>query len=336
MLNRNVIIGLVGAGLLAIGAVFAWVALQQQDRDDRAVAAKPPAAVPAPAQSRQTETGDIVQPTFDVVRVNPAGDAVLAGRAAPNAKVRILDGEREIGSVTADARGEWVFVPTDPLPPGSRELSLSARVGDQDIRSDQVVVLAVPERGKDLAGAATGDAAQPLVVTTSRSGQGVSRVLQGPGRGGNGAALSLDVVGVDASGALSMSGRAPPNTAVQLYMDNKLLGRAVAGADGRWQLTPAERAPLGSATLRLDQLGENGQVVTRMELPFTRGEEVADADGAHASQVTVKSGDSLWRIARRIHGRGMAYLTIYQANKDQIRDPDLIYPGQVFHVTRIN
>jgi len=329
MLNRNVIIGLVGAGLLAIGAVFAWMALQQQDRDDRGVAAKPPAAS-APAQPQETATAEPVRPTFDVVRVNPAGDAVLAGRAAPNAKVHILDGEREIGSVTADARGEWVFVPTDPLPPGSRELSLSARVGDQDVRSDQVVVIAVPERGT-----ATADAGQPLVVATSRSGQGVSRVLQGPGANGNGA-LSLDVVGVDAGGALSMSGRAPPNATVQVYMDNKLLGRAVAGADGRWQLSPTEHAPLGSATLRLDQLGENGQVVMRMELPFTRNEEVADADGTHANLVTVKSGDSLWRIARRIHGRGMAYLMIYQANKEQIRDPDLIYPGQVFHVTRLN
>jgi hypothetical protein len=333
MFNRNVIIGLVGAVLLAVGAVFGWITLQQQDRDDGSHAAAPPAAVPAPAEPPRAAAGQPVLPSFDVVRINPAGDAVLAGRAAPNATVRILDGEREIGTVTADTRGEWVFVPKDPLPSGSRELSLVERVGEQDLRSDQVVVLAVPERGKDLAGGPSGDQSLPLVVSTSRSGQGPSRVLQGPGRAGDGR-LSLDVAAMDAGGTLTLSGHAPPHATVQVYMDNRLLGRAVAGADGRWQLTPADRVPLGAATLRLDQLADDGRVVTRLELPFARAEEVAGGDGATA--VTVKSGDSLWRIARRIHGRGMAYLTIYQANRDQIRDPDLIYPGQVFHVTRIN
>lgn len=333
MLNRNVIIGLVGAALLALGAVFAWVTLQQQDRDEGARVAAPPAGAPAPAAPRQS-AGDAALPTFDVVRINPAGDAVMAGRAAPNATVRILDGDREIGTVTADSRGEWVFVPKDPLPSGSRELSLTARVGEQELKSDQVVVLSVPERNKDVAGGA-GDGSLPLVVSTSRSGQGVSRVLQGAGRAGDGSRLSLEVASIDAGGTLTLSGRAPPNTTVQIYMDNQPLGRAVAGPDGRWQLTPADRVPVGAATLRLDQLADDGRVVTRLELPFSRSEDMAAAEGA-PSAVTVKSGDSLWRIARRIHGHGIAYLTIYAANRDQIRDPDLIYPGQVFHVTRIN
>ncbi|HEX9464183.1 MAG TPA: LysM peptidoglycan-binding domain-containing protein [Alphaproteobacteria bacterium] len=332
MLNRNVIIGLVGAGLLAIGAVSAWITLQQQDRDeDRPRAVSPPVASRPQAQPQQAPSSQAALPSFDVVRINPAGDAVMAGRAAPNATVHILDGEQEIGTVTADSRGEWVFVPKDPLPSGSRELSLTARVGDQDVRSDQVVVLAVPDR------AGKPNEELPLVVSTSRSGQGVSRVLQGPGRAGDGARLSLDVVGVDAGGALALSGHAPPNTTIQAYLDNRLLGRAVAGADGRWQLTPAEHAPLGTATLRLDQLADDGRVVMRVELPFARTEDlVAGGGGLGATDVTVKSGDSLWRIARRTQGRGMAYLTIYQANRDQIRDPDLIYPGQVFHVTRVN
>jgi nucleoid-associated protein YgaU len=46
--------------------------------------------------------------------------------------------------------------------------------------------------------------------------------------------------------------------------------------------------------------------------------------------VTVASGNSLWRIARRAYGNGVDYIAIYQANKGQIRNPDLIYPGQTF------
>lgn len=44
----------------------------------------------------------------------------------------------------------------------------------------------------------------------------------------------------------------------------------------------------------------------------------------------VARGDNLWRISKRIYGRGLRYTVIFDANTPQIRDPDLIYPGQVF------
>ncbi|WP_347313058.1 LysM peptidoglycan-binding domain-containing protein [Defluviimonas sp. SAOS-178_SWC] len=48
--------------------------------------------------------------------------------------------------------------------------------------------------------------------------------------------------------------------------------------------------------------------------------------------VTVQPGFSLWRIARENYGEGILYVKVYEANKDQIRNPDLIYPGQIFTV----
>ncbi|MEM9277712.1 MAG: LysM peptidoglycan-binding domain-containing protein [Pseudomonadota bacterium] len=48
--------------------------------------------------------------------------------------------------------------------------------------------------------------------------------------------------------------------------------------------------------------------------------------------VIIRRGDNLWRIARRNYGDGIRYTTIFEANRDQIRNPDLIYPGQVFKV----
>nr|WP_272911570.1 LysM peptidoglycan-binding domain-containing protein [Loktanella sp. M215] len=45
---------------------------------------------------------------------------------------------------------------------------------------------------------------------------------------------------------------------------------------------------------------------------------------------TVQPGSTLWAIARDNLGDGMLYVSVFNANADQIRDPDLIYPGQVF------
>lgn len=50
------------------------------------------------------------------------------------------------------------------------------------------------------------------------------------------------------------------------------------------------------------------------------------------SSVIIRRGDTLWEISRRVYGRGVRYTTIYLANDDQIANPDLILPGQVFSV----
>jgi len=65
-------------------------------------------------------------------------------------------------------------------------------------------------------------------------------------------------------------------------------------------------------------------------LPFERA-TAAQID-LRDGKVIVQPGNSLWRIARRAYGSGAQYTIIYQANDSQIRDPDLIYPGQIFDV----
>jgi nucleoid-associated protein YgaU len=48
------------------------------------------------------------------------------------------------------------------------------------------------------------------------------------------------------------------------------------------------------------------------------------------SAITVQPGSTLWAISRERYGQGILYVEVFEANRDKIRDPDLIYPGQVF------
>ncbi len=57
-----------------------------------------------------------------------------------------------------------------------------------------------------------------------------------------------------------------------------------------------------------------------------------DTPQAPVRIVTVQPGSTLWAIARDRYGEGEMYVRVFEANKDKIRDPDLIYPGQVFSV----
>lgn len=67
-------------------------------------------------------------------------------------------------------------------------------------------------------------------------------------------------------------------------------------------------------------------VPTLVAVSVGEGEAQRFASG----KAIIRRGDNLWTIARRVYGEGLKYTTIYQANTGQIRDPDLIYPGQVF------
>jgi nucleoid-associated protein YgaU len=254
-------------------------------------------------------------PAFDVVRVDAKGGTVMAGRALPDATVIILDGETELGRVTADKNGEWVFTPDAALPPGTRQLSLRMMSGGKTTTSDKVVVMAVPEQGGEV-----------LIVEQARDG-GKSRVLQGTGAAAGLKTLTVETADYDATGKVGLSGKAEPGAGVQVYFDNEFIGRAVADDKGYWQVEAAGKATAGNHVLRVDQVGQNDSVIARVEVPFTV--DAVKLTG-NPGEVTVVRGNSLWRIAKRTYGEGMFYTVIFEANQGQIKDPNLIYPGQVF------
>ena len=88
-------------------------------------AAVPSPPVPPKTSAGKTSTG-APTPSFDIVRIGPTGDAVLAGRTVANGTVEILADDAVIGRVSADGRGEWVFVPEQPLSPGPHRISVRA------------------------------------------------------------------------------------------------------------------------------------------------------------------------------------------------------------------
>jgi hypothetical protein len=105
-------------------------------------------------------------------------------------------------------------------------------------------------------------------------------------------------------------------------------GRAL-GAGSR---TPASRRAFMICRL-IRSTPETGRVTAVIALPFERAAPEDAISAREAGRVVVQPGNSLWRIARRLYGEGYQYTVIYEANRDQIRDPDLIYPGQVFETT---
>jgi nucleoid-associated protein YgaU len=297
----------------------------------------------------------MIPPRFDVVRVGARGSAVVAGRAAPGAEVILLaDNGRELGRARADRRGEFVILPADSLPPGSMELSLRARLGDQEMAGPDTVVLVVPDTAAQMAEAqrpaataqpapAAATATEPsstapapsgplAVLIPSRPEGAGPRLLQVPEPTATDRSpprLGIDSVEYDEAGSMRFAGGAPPGTRLRLYVDDRHIGEAVADMLGRWALQPENQPSIGRHRLRVDQISPaDGRVLARAEVPFQREELPAEAFAQQ--RIVVQPGNNLWRIARSTYGRGTRYTVIYQANKDQIADPNKIYPGQVF------
>ncbi len=335
MLNKPLLIASIGAVAVA-GAIAVNVALLRDEVSGTREAGQQSrqAVAPSVAGGERAPMTGVTKPSFDVVRVDPAGDAVMAGRALPGSTVVILDNGRPIGKAKADGRGEWVFVPTSPLKAGSRQLTLEMEVaGGAPVASDDVVVLVVPERDKDIAGRPADERAGALALRVPR-GDGAAQLLQSPSGINKSGSLSVDVIDYDDKGQLAISGRAAPGARVNVYLDNRFIGRADADAKGDWRLQPEAPIKPGLYALRADQTDAASKVTARVSMPFSRAEPVASAPPEPF--VIVQPGNSLWRLARRVYGQGIRYSMIYEANRDHIKDPDLIYPGQVFALPATN
>jgi nucleoid-associated protein YgaU len=271
-------------------------------------------------------------PSFDVARIGRDGHAVIAGRATPGAKIVLLDGGKEIARGEADSRGEWVLLIQDPpLAPGQHELRVVQHIeGRAPVTSEQSVVVVVPEKSNN--------ADETLVMIVPPGG--APTLLQSPSAAGvpKSNDLQLSTLDYDDHGHVTISGQALAGSTVRAYIDDKAAAEAVSGKDGHWSMVPADPVDPGKHVLRLDRLGKDGKPVARLELAFERlaTSPSSSAAGGDNRKLSIVKGDNLWNIARAHYGEGLQYTIIFNANKDQIRDPDLIYPGQNFSLPKVN
>ncbi|MEM6904037.1 MAG: hypothetical protein AAF556_12435, partial [Pseudomonadota bacterium] len=92
-----------------------------------------------------------VEPSFDIVQVDRDGQTVAAGRAEPGAVVQVYRNGAVVAEVSADDRGEWVWTPIDPLPPGNQVLQLRVNQADGGILASQPIVVLGGQTAVELA-----------------------------------------------------------------------------------------------------------------------------------------------------------------------------------------
>lgn len=368
----------------------------------------PAASDPAPAASAADRAAVFV--TFDLVRLDPNGAAVVAGQVTVGAQVSILVDGAEVATATTDDSGKFVAMFDLPPAGAGRLMTITATLSDgTKVQSQTSVALAATSAAVAQADAAR-DETTPQAGTTALAvnDQGAKVLQTDTNVAAEVAAnVTIDTIAYPAPDTVQFGGRGTAGNFVRLYLDTAPLGDpATVGADGTWNLTQTGIEPK-VYTLRADEVDGAGKVISRYETPFKREmpEALAAANGtapaaaetpaadaaatapattadatepatepatdatapqtaadttaqasadaaapATATQaadptqatapaasvtpasvtVTVQPGFTLWGIAKRQLGDGVMYVQVYEANKDKIKNPDLIYPGQVF------
>lgn len=235
---------------------------------------------PVKPQPSATDAG----PRFDVARVDDHGEAaVIAGQAAPGAKVELLRDGQPLHSVVADASGQFVMTPPQ-LPAGSYELTLRAKAPDgtvlQSSRTMPVTVAAV---------------APPPVRPAPVARQETKQAEKVDDKS--------DVVA-------SLPSAAPHLASASHAIRPRMMGAAKPRA-----MMPRDMARVPAATTVASASPADALTAAPIEAGGSR---------------VISRGDSLWALSRLAYGDGSRYAVIFNANRDKIHNPNLIYPGQTF------
>jgi nucleoid-associated protein YgaU len=283
-----------------------------------------------------------------------AAESAPAQVAASGAGQTAPDGSAD----AADPVGETAAAPQSPAESPPTDDIAAAETGPADTPAPEAPPAALPAPGlpeaarpaaewpvAELPQAATPPDAGPVPERPASASpalvvagpEGV-RVLRGGSDGPPEAqtTIRIDAISYSAEGAVTVSGTGVADRQVQVLLDNRPIRTGEIGPGGQWSLELPQVDP-GTYTLSVTQLAPGGEVDSRVDTPFLREDPARIAAspmlvGPGVSVITVQPGFTLWGIAEANFGEGIAYVQIFEENIDQIRDPDLIFPGQIFQL----
>lgn len=258
--------------------------------------------------------------SFDIIRITKNGDAVLAGRSLPGIRFGLYDKNLKIAEISSDANGEWVWTSQEAMLPGAKEFNLIYldKNGKQHTSDQSIVVFIEENKGSE-----------PFVLKSDKEGNSNSLVLNLEDLTDD---FSLDLVEYSPKGRLMLSGRSKMSDKISLFLNDYFIGESLPDSTGFWTFLSNDSYEYKKANLRLEVSANN----LDSKKSFVTDIFDHDLDNMKGKSLIVQPGNSLWRISRSILGGGVLYTEIFKNNIEIIKNPDLIYPGQVLKLPIIS
>lgn len=294
---------------LVVILIAMWVAFVRTPAPARIVIVP---EVPVPVVQKVEKKELVTIPEFDIVRIAPNGDIIIAGRWIADKNISIVVNNQIIATERTNSVGEFTYTPNSAWKTGNYTVSLLG--ADPEIKSNEKVFLYISEHGAD----------NSVSLLMTKEG---STLLQSPSilKQGDLAVSKIDYLD---TGRIVVTGTAMPRLRVSLALDGKPLGFARV-SDFRNFGIGADVGDLESGkeyVLKVRLHDGDGRIVATVLHKFVMPEMTGDED----TYYTVRRGDCLWIIARNFMRRGVLFSIIVE--KNNIENPDLIYPKQVLQI----
>ena len=300
-------------------------------------------------QETQSVEEDVSEPEDEPQKTNDAVSEGDTSTELPTATVKAIENDTSDEVVSADATQSELAIKTPQLPQPTQEdieeevqPTLTKEPTQSEIASlNTEIENPIADTGTENPTAETGTenptadtgTENPTVLLADNEGIKVVQNSAGPNVMTD---VLFDTINYSKDGGVAVTGRGRPEAIVRFYLDNSPVASTEVDQQGYWTADLSD-VEAGVYTLRLDQLDQTGKVSSRIESPFKRedrevlaGQIKDTASPARINVITVQPGNTLWAISRERYGRGILYVQVFDANKDKIRDPNLIYPGQIF------
>ena len=276
-------------------------------------------------------------PEIDIIKVSPDGSFVIAGKGQPNSNINILNKGDLIDSSIVDSDGNWVVISKENLKTGDNLISID-QINNNGLvlRHKQLFITKIDEHKKD----------QPLVISVpNKNGENVN-IIQQPSEKqkiykvendlviqkknkSNKKIFNVKTIFFNENGFVSIQGEVNFGKRIELYINKKIM-ETIKIENSKWQYNSDTIFDYGLHDLLVVLKSDKDEILDKITFPFMRVE--IPYNDVPENFILIKPGDMLWTIAYRLYGDPFKYIQIFEENKDQITNPDLIFPGQLFSI----
>ncbi len=274
---------------------------------------------------------------LSTIRVSPEGSLLVAGKVFPNSEVELILGGETISKTKSNKTGDFLIVTQDNLPVGEHILAFKIKTEDNKFKlSDQAIIIKLNENKNEV----------PIVAIIHSDSKRGTKLVQAPGLNKKKSmkldkkfelpkSLDPEIKIISLTNDINVSQIVISGYALGgIQVDARIYGKDVYSGkiiDNEWVVTLPNQLISGEQNIIVSLIGKSGKIIAKDQISLF-GKLFKNAIGK--TVIVVQKGDALWKIAYQRLGGGDKYLRILELNKDKIKDPNLIFPKQLFIIPK--
>ena len=246
--------------------------------------------------------------TFDIIRISQDGDTIMAGKSEPNVEIFLFENKKKISSFFSDANGEWVWISDNPLTEGLKIFNIKCFNGTgKEFESSQEIYVLGDKKSS----------VKPMVLKLDSRNLDDINIYNTEYIDNS---LTLDILNYYPKKKLTISGRAPVGTDINVFANDILLGSVVSDFYGNWNFSSREIINIERSNLKLS--ATIASIKLHIDLPLSLNQ--LEQNILKTSSINIIKENNSWRLTRKISDDNYLYSEIFIKNSKSLSISQLL------------